>query len=359
MLPRDTAAPIRPTTRRALLAVSIALVIALLIPVYRLQELSWFEAVAASITFVMPCALLGWVVWRLLMRRPKEYSRTRALIMHPLMAVAFSVTWTLPLIGLVYLLREEIRIDFLKEGAVWQLAWGLVIYCVLVLAARAQQRLRERELAAGQAELQALRAQLDPHFLFNTLHSLTQLAREDPIATQDALQRFGELMRYVLKSGRESGAEITLEEELEFVHNYLALERLRLGDRLRVVESIEEDALELGVPPLLLQPLVENAVRHGLAPRREGGQIRLSARASNARLTVSVSDDGNGAEARGIGESKGLGLKVVARQLHAHFQGNAQLVVETQPHAGFTVSLTMPARLPNRGSEDAHGTRRR
>jgi sensor histidine kinase YesM len=358
-LPAETAAPVRSIPRRALLAGSVMLLTVVLIPVYRLQGLSWPEAVAAAPTFVVPCALLGWVVWRLLMLPAKTQNRARALVVHALTAGAFSITWTLPLVGLVYLMRSEVSLGFLKDGAVWQLAWGLVIYCVLVLAARSQQRLREQELAAAQAEFQALRAQLDPHFLFNTLHSLTQLAREDPVATQDALQRFGELMRYVLKSGRESGAEIPLDEELEFVRNYLALEQLRLGERLRIVERIEPDALELGVPALLLQPLVENAVRHGLAPRREGGEVRLSATTENAQLLITVGDDGNGAEARQIDQSKGLGLKAVARQLHAHFPGSAEMVLETQPRAGFTVSLKMPARLPNRGSSDAHGLRRR
>jgi LytS/YehU family sensor histidine kinase len=224
--------------------------------------------------------------------------------------------------------------------------------------ARAHQRIRERELAAAGAELQALRAQLDPHFLFNTLHSLTQLVREDPVATQDALQRFGEMMRYVLRSGQESSAEVALEQELEFVHNYLALEQLRLGDRLRIIERIEPDTLELGVPPLLLQPLVENAVRHAVAPRRDGGMVCLFATFEHGQLMLSVSDDGDGADVGGIQKSGGLGLKAVARQLHAHFPEAAELSIETQPHRGFEVNLKMPARLPRRGSQDAHDLRR-
>lgn len=334
------------------------LVIAALIPVFRLQELSWPEAIAAAITFVVPCILLGWAVWRLLIRQPRTQRLASALVMHAVAATAFSITWTIPLVGLVYLVRREISPEFLSGGAVWQLVWGLVIYCVLLLAARAHQRLREQELAAAGAELQALRAQLDPHFLFNTLHSLTQLAREDPVATQDALLRFGELMRYVLKSGRETGADVALEQELEFVRNYLALEQLRLGDRLRVIEHVEPEALELGVPPLLLQPLVENAVRHGLSLRRDGGTVQLSASIAHDQLMISVSDDGNGAEAGRIGESKGLGLQAVARQLQAHFPRSAEFTVDTSPRAGFTVNLIMPARLPKRGSQDAHDVRR-
>jgi len=355
-LPADIATADRPVRRLSILAGSVVLATGALIPVYRLQELSWLEAVAAAATFVVPCVLLGWVVWRLLTRRREPRNLMRATGVHLLMAIAFSIGWTMPLVGLAYLLRREV-LDFLSGGAVWQLAWGLAIYGVLLLAARAQQRLREQELAAANAELQALRAQLDPHFLFNTLHSLTQLAREDPVATQDALQRFGELMRYVLKSGRETGTEVALEQEVEFVRNYLALEQLRLGARLRVIEHIDPDTLELAVPALLLQPLVENAVRHGLAPRRDGGTVRLSATLEQDRLTVSVGDDGNGAEAVRIGDSKGLGLKAVARQLHAHFPEGAEFAVETQARAGFTVSLNMPARLPGRGSQHADNVR--
>jgi signal transduction histidine kinase len=356
----QSAKPKRQARRGSMLLTAAGLLlIAVLVPVYRLQKLSWPEAIAASITFVVPCFLLGWAVWRLLTRRPRASSLMRVLATHAAIATVFSITWTIPLVGLVYLLRKEISIEYLSGGAVWQLAWGLVIYCVLLLAARMHRRFREQELAAAGLELQALRAQLDPHFLFNTLHSLMQLAREDPVATQDALQRFAELMRYVLKSGRKAEADVALEHELEFVRNYLALEQLRLGDRLRVVERVEPETLELAVPPLLLQPLVENAVRHGLSPRRDGGTIRLSASMQHDQLMICVSDDGIGAEAARLSESKGLGLKAVARQLHAHFPGSAEFAVDTQPRAGFTVKLTLPARVPNRGLQDAHDVRRR
>jgi two-component system LytT family sensor kinase len=340
-------------SRTWMLPCAAALCTAVFIPVYRLQDLSWPEATAAAITFVAPCFLFGWVVWRLLMRRPQMEKPARALLTHAVTAAAFSITWTIPLVVLVYVMREEVSPAYLRGGAVWQLVWGLVIYAVLMFAARAYRHMREQELAAASAELQALRAQLDPHFLFNTLHSLTQLAHEDPDATQNALQRFGELMRYRLKSGREAGSDIPLEQELEFVRHYLALEKLRLGDRLLVVENIDPEALELGVPPLLLQPLVENAIRHGLAPRARGGTVRLSASMAADQLIIVVCDDGEGAEPGRISESNGLGLKSVKRQLDAHFQGQTQMTLDTQPQRGFTVTLRMPARLPKEGA-DAH-----
>jgi two-component system LytT family sensor kinase len=336
--------------RRSTLVVAAGLAAtAVLIPVYRLQTVSWLQAVAASVIFVFPGVLFGWLAWRWLMRRGRIEPLARALVVHALAAIAFSLAWTLVFCGSVYLFRPEIMLGFLREGAIWQFVWGLIIYGVLVQAARTQGRLKERELAAANAELQALRAQLNPHFLFNTLHSLTQLAREDPIATQDALERFGELMRYVLSAGRDTSAHVTLEDEFRFVSNYLALERLRLGERLQVVEDIDPETLELAVPPLLLQPLVENAVRHGLAPRRAGGTIRLTARAHDSVLVIEVADDGSGAEPDTWRSAEGLGLKAVSRQLRAAFADAGRLEISTARQAGFTVRLRIPAHLPARG----------
>ena len=330
--------------RKSILAASIvALVIAALIPVYRLQNLTWLQASAASFFFVAPCVLLGWAFWRLLTRRRRVRPLGLALGMHALMALAFSGVWTLAFTGLAYLVSNRVSVEFLRDGAVWQFVWGLVIYGALVQAARAQENLRARELAAAGAELQALRAQLDPHFLFNTLHSLTQLAREDPVATQDALERFGELMRYVLKAGRDATADVSFEEELDFVRDYLALEKLRLGDRLRVIEDIDADALEIPLPPLLLQPLVENAVRHGIAPRREGGTIRLNARLAGDMLAIEIVDDGDGAAPEAWRRAKGLGLEAVTRQLQARFPQRGELAITTRPQSGFSAQLRIPA----------------
>ena len=285
------------TQRTSLLLASASLAgVAVLVPVFRLQGESWLEASVAAVIFVLPCVLLAWVVWRILLRRRDTGLTRRGIGGHLVTGLAFSALWTIPFIGYVYLMRPEDTMAFLRRAAVWQFVWGIVIYCAIAIAAHIQKRLKEQELAAAGSELQALRAQLNPHFLFNTLHSLTQLAREDPVATEEALERFGGLMRYVLNAGSSATAEVALEDEIGFMRDYLAVERLRLSDRLRVIEDIDPDALELAVPPLLLQPLVENAVRHGVAPRREGGTIQLTARLKGTMLAIEVADDGNGAE---------------------------------------------------------------
>ena len=329
---------------RPIVVGAVALAVALLIPIYRLQSLSWGEAAAASAMFVVPGVILGAIVWRLLTRPARPRPRAHALAVHAAAAIGFAAVWTFAFAGLALLLGKTIGLGYVREGGVWQFFWGLVIYGVLIQAARARERLKEKELAAAAAELQALRAQLDPHFLFNTLHSLTQLAREDPVATQEALERFGGLMRYVLTAGRPMRSEVALEEELEFVRHYLALEHLRLGDRLHVIEDIEPDATELAIPPLLLQPLLENAVRHGIAPLREGGTIRISGRIASGSLVLQVADDGRGCGPDAWRSATGLGLRAVERQLRAS-AAESRMCIETDEGAGFAVTLNLPVRL--------------
>jgi signal transduction histidine kinase len=333
--------------RYAAAAFAALLPLALLVAVYHAQGLAWFDATVTALCFVLSGLLVFRLAWQLLVRQRVAESLVRLLLAHAVSALAFSLLWALVFAALVYLIfMPAADRDGLKEGLVWQVVWGLVIYAALVQAAGARFRLRQQEIAARNAELVALRSQLNPHFLFNTLHSLAQLAREDSAGTQDALERFGYLMRYVLHAGSNVSVEVSVEEELEFIQNFLELERLRLGERLRVTKEIDADVLELALPPLLLQPLVENAIRHGLAPRRDGGTICLSARIVHERLMIEVTDDGRGCEAGAWRQSSGLGLKSVIGQLTAHYSSAARFRVQTNPDRGFQVQISVPARLP-------------
>jgi sensor histidine kinase YesM len=161
--------------------------------------------------------------------------------------------------------------------------------------------LRERQLKSAELEihlrearLQALRCQLNPHFLFNTLHSIAELVHEDPGLAEQLILRLGELLRKVLSSSDQQ--EIDLADELEFIKAYLDIEQMRLGDRLHVEWDVAPDVLRLKVPSLLLQPLVENAIQHGIAPSNRSGTVQIRAQRDNGFLHLQVRDSGPGLE---------------------------------------------------------------
>jgi hypothetical protein len=321
-----------------------------LVPVYIGQGLLWPHAAAAALMVVVPGVLLGWCAWHFVLGRQDGLGRNRMLLIHGAAAMVFAITWTVSIYLLALPIHWEAAQAFLYNGAPWQMVGGLILYAAIASNAqllRTRKRLTEQALVTTRAELQALRAQLDPHFLFNTLHSLTQLARDDSKATEIALERFGDLMRYVLHAGRVG--EVPFEDELAFVRNYLALEQLRLGERLRVVEDVDPEALEFTVPSLLLQPLVENAVRHGIAPRRDGGSLHLAASLEEDLIVVTVADDGVGAQADAWRHAEGLGLTVVRRQLEMRYPDRSSMEVTTAPNRGFAVRLALPAQLPHGG----------
>lgn len=222
----------------------------------------------------------------------------------------------------------------------------LMIYAIIVgivMGLRAYRTLRDREVAAArletrlaEAETAALRAQLQPHFLFNTLNAISALVPEDPVTARRLIARLGDLLRLSIDQHR--GQISPLADELEFTEAYLAIELARLGSRLRVVRRIDPEALSSQVPSLLLQPLVENAIRHGIAPRRAGGTVEIVARLQPGKLCLTVSDDGLGA-----GEVvEGVGLASTRQRLR-HLYGTAHAFeVETSPGHGFRVDLMLP-----------------
>ena len=193
----------------------------------------------------------------------------------------------------------------------------------------------QSQIAAREAELRALRAQVDPHFLFNSLNAISGLIAPQPERAREMTKRLADFLRESLTLG--AVPRITLTRELALTGQYLEIERVRFGDRLRVVveSSVDGDA---AVPPLLLQPLVENAVRHGIATCLEGGVVEIHAetRGSLVWLTVSNPRDPDGGR-RGTG----FGMDIVRRRLHAAFGDRAALAVEATDTA-YRVSLTWP-----------------
>jgi signal transduction histidine kinase len=211
--------------------------------------------------------------------------------------------------------------------------------------------MRERELSASQLEarlsearLQLLKTQLQPHFLFNTLHTISALLHDDVRAADRMITRLSDLLRLTLEKGGEQ--EVTLREELEFLGPYLAIEQTRFHDRLTVVEDIQPEALDAQVPSMLLQPLVENAVRHGIGARAGAGRIEISARRDNGRLQLEVCDDGTGLPNGSESVQTRVGLGNTQARLRQLYGADHRFELGDAPGGGLRVSIVIPYREP-------------
>jgi len=207
-------------------------------------------------------------------------------------------------------------------------------------------RHREQELVelAATAQLAALRAQINPHFLFNSLNSIAQLIRADPDRAEACVERLAEMFRYVLRYGEKDF--VPLAEELEMARAYLDIERARFGDRLRVETHVDPPSLQHLIPNLILQPLVENAVRHGLSRKRGGGTVRIDASLADGCLELSVGDDGLGMPDTALERvyEHGIGLRNLRDRL-ARLYGPAHLPeITSAPGSGTRVRLRLPLR---------------
>ena len=216
--------------------------------------------------------------------------------------------------------------------------YARVFYRASVARAVALERMRSE---LGRAELRALRAQVNPHFLFNTLNSIAALIHENPAAAEDVVTRLADVFRHALTaSGRE---HTRLADELDFLRSWLAIERVRFGDRLRVVEDVEPGLDDVPVPGLLFQPLIENAVRYAVAPRAEGGTITLRVRRdpSGDTLTAEIADDGPGFAPGARPAGNGVGLDSVRERLRLG-GGKHAFALESGPGSGTRVRITLP-----------------
>jgi two-component system, LytTR family, sensor kinase len=218
----------------------------------------------------------------------------------------------------------------------------------LELATRERER-EQRTLAleaqlAG-AELQALRMQLHPHFLFNTLNTIAALVRErDVTASVNLISKLGDVLRQVLRSPHRQ--EVPLAEEIAFTASYLEIEQVRFSDRLRVVWNVDDDATNAFVPHLILQPLVENALRHGIARREEAGLLEIGACRRGDRLLAWVRDDGPGLQSELV-NSNGIGVANVIARLNVLYRGEAALDLAPVPlddGGGVRATISLPFR---------------
>jgi Putative regulator of cell autolysis len=278
-------------------------------------------AAVFGIVIVLACKRLSWSANR----------RAVFLLVHLLLLSLYVVLWRL--------VERETFIAVLLY-----LSIAGVVYAI-----RANERFRIQEERATQAEslrtraeLEALRSQLNPHFLFNTLHSLMALVRHNPPVAENALEKLALLLRHTLIA-KQDADDVPFSEELDFIQNYLALEQIRLGNRLHFEEVIGADTLTCLLPPLTLQPLIENSVKHAISIRPESGLLRLTAQRRDGWLLLEVYDDGPGAELEELDASTGSGLRITQQRLKTRFGDRASFRVITEPQKGFTVRMAIPA----------------
>jgi LytS/YehU family sensor histidine kinase len=227
--------------------------------------------------------------------------------------------------------------------------WNVVIYWVLVGATHAlhyYERFRERELRAtqleaelAQSQLQRLKMQLQPHFLFNALNAISTLIETDPEAADRMLSQLASLLRESLRA--DAPHEVSLREELSFLDRYLEIEKTRFADRLRVSFAVDPDILDARVPSLLLQPLVENAIRHGVSRRADGGRVDVRAWRENGSLRLEVRDDGPGLPEAAF-ESSGIGLANTRARLERLHGADYRFELANLPEGGALASVRFP-----------------
>ncbi len=281
-------------------------------------------------------------------------------------AVHLFVALVLSLLRVVVMVELSRQVEWLAERSFshqfWRWFHQYLLYYVLLLgiahAVLYYGRYREREqaaerLAAGltAARLQALKMQLQPHFLFNTLNAISALIPAEAKPARRMVARLGDLLRIALE--HEETQEVTLREELAFLEPYLEIEQARLEDRLTVVMEIAPETLDARVPHLVLQPLVENAIRHGIAPRIEPGRVEISATsgADDRFLHLEVRDDGPGMDREsGTRTRKGVGLTNIQSRLEQLYDGEHRFELENHPEGGVVVRISLPFRRADKGA---------
>jgi hypothetical protein len=289
-------------------------------------------------------ALLAPAIWRLTASVPLAL-RTPSLLRHGLALIVFCLAYT----GMQ-------SFAWMRDRGVWDsvitvltgpvASWNYLIGSFLYLAIasvsyarRAEHAQAETRVAARDAQLAALSAQLQPHFLFNALHTVGALLRTDPERADKALDDLGQLLRYALQHPAE---DVTLGREWDFARDYLAFEDLRLGARLRLEVRIDETVMGTRVPPFLLQPLLENAVRHGVAASPDGGDLSIHIAGENdtVRIVIRNSVPENGHPAAGMA---GTGLKRLRERLELTYGAGRAAVAAAATPGAYQVTVTVPA----------------
>ena len=319
------------------------------------RSITWFEAVSYSLGDWYVYALLALpVVWFARRFPPEEGAAWRTAGIHLAAALVFSFTYVVlrALVGQAHswALDEPVRFSEVFRPLVRMMPFSLLIYGVIISVSHAIDyywKYHERtvhtlelEKHLAEARLQSLLRQLKPHFLFNTLNGIASLMHSDVNAADRMLVRLAELLRLTMN---HPGQPLTrLKDEITFIEKYLEIERIRFRNRLSVMVDIDPAALDAQVPSLILQPLVENAIRHGIEPHARPGRIELTVRREPGTVVLTVRDNGAGEPAGGF-TREGIGLGNTRARLRELYGDRHRFELANHPDGGLIVRVTLPA----------------
>lgn len=299
-------------------------------------------AIIVGLRGMIAAAALGFAVRRFTNRRPWPDAVTARFVgWHVVAATVYSVAWLVLNSAIESIIRWQLVV-VLGPGLSPYLVLGIWLYVMtagIAYAVQTAQRATRAEAEAARAQLAALRAQLNPHFLFNALHTVVQLIPLEPARASKAAEQMAGLLRTTLEEEREL---VSLREEWAFVQRYLDVEQLRFGDRLIVRSKLRVDASDVLIPAFAVQTLVENAVRHGASPRIEPTTITMTGRRDAESVVITVKDDGQGASSVRAANG-GTGLRRLRERLDVLYRHSAHLDVVSAAGQGFTATLRIPA----------------
>ena len=276
------------------------------------------------------------------------------LLLGPLLVVAYgyasaAIAAALQLQPWSRLLHVEVLL-----GAIHGMFWSMLVYGLIVGVCEAyayQQRyvsaalqVQRLERNFSEARLNSLRMQLDPHFLFNALNTISAQLEREPKLARSMIEHLGDLLR--LSLAPQSRKEVPLMDELAFLDHYLAIQKIRFGDSLRLDLSVSDEVKRAMVPSMFLQPLVENAIRHGLSPRANGGTVSLLAERLGQQLHIQVIDDGVGLPPNWPkGSRQGLGLSITRERIAGFADGSSRFAIDRRAQGGTEVDILFPLRI--------------
>lgn len=305
------------------------------------------RAALHALRMIAAAAALGLVVQRFVERHPwPEHVRPSFVAVHHVAAAAYALAW-IALNSVIESVLQRAVVLVVGIGIAAFFVVGVWLYVMIAGVAyttQATDRAARAEALAARAQLAALRSQVNPHFLFNALHTVVQLIPREPRQAAQAAEQLAALLRTAIEEDRDV---VSVGEELAFVDKYLDVERIRFGERLRVRVEVSEEARGASIPSFAAQTLVENAVRHGAAPRVDPTDLTIAGSVANGALTFTVHDTGGGATEGEIANGAGTGLTRLRERLAMLYGSRAALDLARGAVGGFTARLVVPQDPPD------------